>query len=103
LELDVFWASVAGHDPVELIKQHGDRIALVHLKDKAKDQPVQYNETVPPTAFKEVGRGSIDFPAVLRASTSAGVKHFFVEQDQTPGNPIDSLKISYDYLHKLKF
>ncbi len=103
LELDVFWASVAGHDPVQVIQHHSGRIALVHLKDKAKDQPVQYNEKVPPDAFKEVGRGSLDFPAIIRAATNEGVKHFFVEQDQTPGNPLDSLKISYDYLHKLTF
>jgi sugar phosphate isomerase/epimerase len=103
LELDVFWASVGGHDPVQLIKQHSDRIALVHLKDKAKDQPVQYNEKVAPTAFKEVGNGSLDFPAILRAATGVGVKHFFVEQDQTTGSPLDSLKMSYDYLHKLSF
>ena len=103
LELDVFWASVGGHDPVEILNQHSGRVALLHCKDKAKDFPVQYNERVPPDAFKEVGRGSIDFPAVLGAATKAGVKHFFVEQDRTPGNPLDSLKISYEYLHNLSF
>ena len=94
LELDVFWVSVAGHNPVELIQQHASRIALVHLKDKLASFPVRYNEQVPPDTFKEVGRGSIDFPGVLRAATKAGVNHFFVEQDKTPGNPLDSLKIS---------
>jgi sugar phosphate isomerase/epimerase len=103
LELDVFWASVAGHDPAQLIREHSDRIALVHLKDKAKGIPVQYNENVPKDAFKEVGKGTIDFRAVLRAATDAGVQHYFVEQDQTPGNPLDSLKISSQYLHNLSF
>lgn len=103
LELDVFWASVAGHNPVQLIQQHPDRIALVHLKDKPKDFPVQFNEKVPKEAFKEVGKGSVDFPGVLKAATAAGVVHFFVEQDQTPGDPVDSLRISYQYLHNLSF
>lgn len=103
LELDVFWASRGGHDPVEIIKTYSGRIALVHLKDKAKDLPVAYNENVPHDAFKEVGRGSLDFPAILRAATAEGVKHFFVEQDFTPGNPLDSLRISYNYLHTLAF
>lgn len=103
LELDVFWVSVAGHNPVELIRQHANRIALVHLKDKSANFPVRYNEQVPADTFKEVGRGSIDFPEILRAATKAGVNHFFVEQDKTPGNPLDSLKISYDYLHNLAF
>jgi hypothetical protein len=38
----------------------------------------------------------------LKTAASVGVKHFFVEQDQTPGDPIDSLKKSYDYLRSVK-
>ncbi len=98
LELDIFWASVAGHNPVEVMKKHSDRIALLHLKDKAPDVAVQYNEKVPKTAFKEVGHGSIDIPAVLAEAKRIGVKNYFVEQDQTPGDPLASLKQSYDYL-----
>jgi sugar phosphate isomerase/epimerase len=99
LELDVFWASVAGHNPVELLKTYSGRVALAHLKDKARDfTKVQYNENVPKTAFKEDGSGSIDFPAVLKAAAGAGVEHYFVEQDQTPGDPVASLRKSFDYL-----
>jgi sugar phosphate isomerase/epimerase len=71
---------------------------LLHLKDKAKDAPVQYTEDVPRTAFKEVGSGVLDFPAILKAAPAAGVKHYFVEQDQTPGDPLDSLRKSFEYL-----
>jgi sugar phosphate isomerase/epimerase len=102
-ELDCFWASVAGHDPVEILSRHGKRIALLHLKDKAKDLPVRYNESVPRTAFQEVGHGVLDWPQVLRAAASAGVEHYFVEQDQTPGDPVASLKASYSYLSQLTY
>ncbi len=98
LEMDIFWVSVAGHDPVEMLKTYSGRVPLLHLKDKAKGQAVQFNEKVPPTTFKEVGNGSIDIPAVLKAANSAGVKHYFVEQDQTSGDPVDSLRQSYKYL-----
>ena len=98
LELDIFWASVAGHKPVEVMKKHADRIALLHLKDKAAEVPVQYNENVPAPDFKEVGHGSIDIPAVLAEAKHIGVKNYFVEQDHTPGDPLDSLKQSFDYL-----
>ncbi|MGH6679218.1 MAG: sugar phosphate isomerase/epimerase family protein [Bradyrhizobium sp.] len=98
LELDIFWASVAGHNPVDVLKKFSGRVPLVHLKDKASGIPVQYNEHVPASAFKAVGSGTIDIPAVLSAADHAGVKHYFVEQDQTPGNPIASLRKSYDYL-----
>lgn len=100
LELDVFWVSVAGHDPVAMLKEWKGRVALLHLKDKGKDQPVQYNEQVDRSAFKEVGNGSLDFAAILKAAPGAGVKHYFVEQDQTPGDPLVSLKQSFDYLSK---
>jgi sugar phosphate isomerase/epimerase len=98
LEMDVFWVSVAGNDPVEMLKKWKGRVGLLHLKDKAKDAPVQYTEDVPRTAFKEVGSGVLDFPAILKAAPAAGVKHYFVEQDQTPGDPLDSLRKSFEYL-----
>jgi sugar phosphate isomerase/epimerase len=98
LELDIFWVSVAGHKPVDLMKKYADRIALVHLKDKAANFPVQYNENVPPATFKEVGHGSIDIPGVLAEARKIGVTNYFVEQDQTPGDPLASLQQSFDYL-----
>jgi sugar phosphate isomerase/epimerase len=101
LEMDVFWVSVAGHDPVEMLKEWKGRVALIHLKDKGKDQAVQYAEGVEHSAFKEVGNGSLDFPAILKEAKAAGVKHYFVEQDYAPGDPLVSLKQSFDYLSKI--
>jgi sugar phosphate isomerase/epimerase len=103
LEMDVFWVSVAGHDPVVMLTTYAGRVALVHLKDKPAGFPVQYNEHVPASDFKEVGSGSINFRGVLRAAAQANVKHFFVEQDHTPGDPLASLRKSYEYLHGLQF
>jgi sugar phosphate isomerase/epimerase len=98
IELDVFWVSVAGYDPVELLAANPGKFPLVHLKDKTASLPVQFNEKVPPVAFKELGAGVIDFPTILRAGAESGVEHYFVEQDQCPGDPIDSLRASYEYL-----
>ncbi|MBV9502353.1 MAG: TIM barrel protein [Acidobacteriaceae bacterium] len=99
LELDVFWASAGGHNPVEILNKYSGRVLLVHLKDKARNfTKTQYNENVPKDAFKEVGSGSLDFPAILKAADAAGVENYFVEQDQTPGDPIASLGKSYNYL-----
>ncbi len=101
LELDVFWVSVAGHDPAETLRRHAGRVPLVHLKDKAAGLPPQFNEKVTPETFKEVGNGSIDFVSVLAAAEEAGVKHYFVEQDQTPGDPLASLRQSYDHIRSI--
>jgi sugar phosphate isomerase/epimerase len=102
-EVDVFWVSVAGLDPVEMIRKLSDRVLLLHLKDKAEGTPVMYKESVPRTAFKEVGNGVVDWPKVLRAAVAAKVAHYFVEQDQTPGDPVESLRQSFGYLSKLTY
>jgi len=103
LEIDVFWVSIAGHDPVALLKKYSGRVPLVHLKNEAQKIAPQFNESVPPSQFRDVGSGVIDIAAVLRAARESGTKHFFVEQDQTPGDPIAALKASFNYLNKLTF
>ncbi|MCL4401550.1 MAG: sugar phosphate isomerase/epimerase [Acidobacteria bacterium] len=103
LELDIFWVSVAGHDPINMVKRYDGRIPLLHLKDKAEGFPVHYSENVPRGVFKEVGAGVLDIPGVLKAASKAGVKHYFVEQDETSGDPLKSLARSYDYLKRLQF
>jgi len=102
LELDVMWAHVGGADPVSILQQYGDRIPLLHLKNVAPAVETRYNEEIPHAAFRELGNGAVDIPAVLRAAKQAGVKHYFVEQDYTPGDPLQSLRESFQYLEGLK-
>ena len=90
LELDVFWAEYAGRDALKLIRDHGDRIALLHVKDIAADQVPQ---DVP------VGRGSLDWGAILGAGKGADVRWFVVEQDN-PGDPLDDITQSLRYLER---
>ncbi|MEJ7618693.1 MAG: sugar phosphate isomerase/epimerase [Pyrinomonadaceae bacterium] len=103
-EMDVFWIAMGGQDPAVTLRKYKGRVPLVHLKDKAKAIAGQTDEAkVPPTAFAEVGNGGLNFAEILRAAEEAGVRHYFVEQDQTAGNPLDSLRQSYAYLNKLNF
>lgn len=101
LELDVMWAHVAGVDPVSILQQYGDRIPLVHLKNVAPGVKPRFNENIPAAAFHDLSDGEVDFPAVIRAAKQAGVKHYFVEQDETPGDPLESLRKSFQYLEGL--
>jgi sugar phosphate isomerase/epimerase len=102
LEMDVFWVSVTGADPAALLQKYSGRVALVHLKDKAAGVPTETNEgKVAPTTFKEIGNGSLDFRAILKTADAAGVEHYFVEQDHTPGDPVASLKTSFEHLQQL--
>ncbi len=90
LELDVFWAEYAGRDALALIREHGRRIALLHVKDIAADQDPQ---DVP------VGRGSLDWAAILAAGEAADVRWFVVEQDN-PRDPLDDITQSLRYLER---
>ncbi len=102
-ELDCFWLSVSGNDPAEFIKKLSGRVPLLHCKDKAEGTEKRFDEGVPRTAFKEVGNGVLDWPTILRAASAAGVQHYFVEQDQTPGDPLESLRQSYNFLSKVNY
>jgi sugar phosphate isomerase/epimerase len=75
----------------------------VHLKDIAPGTGKRYDERVERTAFKEVGNGSLDFAAILKTGATTAVRHYFVEQDQCPGNPLESLGQSYRSVRKLSW
>jgi sugar phosphate isomerase/epimerase len=100
LELNVFWASVAGQDPLRLLKEWKGRVPLLQLNDKAKDAPRQFSENIGVGAFVEAGSGDIDFPAILKAAPAAGVKFQFAGQDETEGDPIESLRRSFAWLNR---
>jgi len=102
IEFDMYWASVAGEDPVQLIRKYPQHIKLLHLKDKKEGTPVMQGEGVPRDTFMELGNGVLDIPDVLRAANQIGVAHYFIEQDECPGNPLDSLRTSYNYLQELR-
>jgi len=91
LELDLYWATRAGMDPVALFNQSPGRYPLLHFKDMDK---------TPDKSFTEVGNGVIDFKRILKSSDTAGLKYFFVEQDKCPGSPFDSITKSISYIKK---
>jgi sugar phosphate isomerase/epimerase len=101
-EVDVFWVKAGGEDPAALLQKLKGRVSLVHLKDMAAGSATQFDEAaMARTAFKEVGNGSLNWPAILQACAQAGVKHYFVEQDQCPGSPLASIEQSYRFLRAL--
>jgi sugar phosphate isomerase/epimerase len=101
LEFDIMWAAVGGMDPITVLNRYKGRVPLMHVKDLGPNIMVRYNEKVPKEAFKEAGSGVLELPKILKAANESGTKHFFVEQDQTPGDPMASLKQSIAYLKKL--
>ncbi len=89
-ELDVFWVKQGGDDPVHWIQRLPGRCSALHLKDMAPDG-----------SFIELGKGTIDFPGVLRAAEKSGTIAYIVEQDTCARPPLDSLAISLEYMRKI--
>lgn len=100
-ELDPFWASLAGQDPIQLLKDWKGRVSLVHLNDKAKGVPPQFSETIGSGAWAAAGSGTLEVPAIVKAARAAGVQHYFAGLDEPPGDPLDDLRRSFPFLQKL--
>jgi sugar phosphate isomerase/epimerase len=81
-ETDCGWMKVGGKDPVEYLKRHGNRIAMLHVKDfKNITKPVTALFSPDRPIPTELGRGSIDFKPIVEVGLKAGVNHMFVEQE----------------------
>ena len=101
LEMDVYWITQAGRDPVLLLNQLGKRVRLLHLKDRKADVPTSQVLDSSAEHFTEAGNGTIAWRALLALAQKLGIEHYFVEQDESDKSPMDSLKISYTFLHKI--
>ncbi len=100
-EFDCYWLAEAGHDPVEAIKHHADRVRLLHIKDRKAGSSTSTKLGPEAEHFTEVGTGSIDWKAVVQAGRQAGVEHYIVEQDKTAIPELESIRISYQNLRKI--
>jgi sugar phosphate isomerase/epimerase len=93
MELDLYWVSKAGIDPVELFKKYPGRFQLLHMKDKAVEAAPIF-DTVKDD-ITSVGEGVIDFKRILAAKEIAGAKYIIVEDDnQGNGKPFQGIETS---------
>jgi sugar phosphate isomerase/epimerase len=92
-QLDLYWATNAGVDPVELIEQYGDRIELFHVKDMAAGTF--------PGRIEIVGEGIIDFATIFEAA-GGGIRYYVVEHDPRFGDPtfdpFEAAETGFNYL-----
>jgi sugar phosphate isomerase/epimerase len=90
-EIDGYWAAYAGLDPAALIGEFAGRVSHVHLKDMKAGTRV----------FAEVGHGTLDIPGIIAAGEAAGAQWFVVEQDRSERTPLESVRMSIEYLKRL--
>jgi sugar phosphate isomerase/epimerase len=73
----------------------------MHLGDMAKGFPPRTDESILPGVSVELGTGAVALPAILKAATAAGVRSYFVDQEDAPGDGLDSLRKSFEYLRSV--
>ena len=96
MEMDLYWATKAGQDPVAWFAKHPGRFQLVHVKDS---RGAPNNEMAP------VGSGTIDWKRIFAHRAEGGIKHYIIEHDSAaeyPGGAFASIEASYGYLSKLR-
>ncbi|NLZ56328.1 MAG: sugar phosphate isomerase/epimerase [Clostridiaceae bacterium] len=92
---DLYWLQVAGVLVEQFIREHHERIALVHFKDLLIDDNNQQ-------IFTEIGQGNMDYRLLASLCKEYGIKVAAVEQDICRRDPMESLAMSYDYLQSLE-
>lgn len=103
---DTAHIAAAGADPVKMIKKYIDRVKFIHLKDYKFGEGITssgwVDNGVPVmTCYRELGKGTIDFPAIFKILEDAGYEGpLCVELDKAPISNVISAKNNFDYLSK---
>ena len=90
-ELDLYWITNAGVDPLPYFQRYPGRFTMLHVKDMGSDG-----------SMVDVGSGQIDFEGLFAQRDEAGFEHFFVEHDN-PGDGIRSISNSIRALQAMRF
>ncbi|WP_269526896.1 sugar phosphate isomerase/epimerase family protein [Coraliomargarita parva] len=90
-EIDTYWVQLGGGCPAKWCRDLKGRLPLLHMKD------VGVREASNPIMF-EIGYGNLDFKGIVKAAEESGCEWYIIEQDVCPGDPFDSLKMSFDYI-----
>ena len=85
MEIDLYWVTKAGHDPIEIFKKYPGRFKLWHFKDQTRPSTPIYE--VEKEDITSVGAGHIDFKKIYTSSKEiSGMQNFFVEDDNQGEN-----------------
>jgi sugar phosphate isomerase/epimerase len=91
MEMDLYWMYVAQQNPLEYFAKYPGRFEQWHVKDMDK---IDLRKQV------DVGTGRIDFKSIFAKASLAGLKHFYIEQEQYPSSSLESIKNSIINLKK---
>lgn len=117
-EIDTYWATRGGVDPLVWLEKLGERCDMLHQKDlPTTAQPVNWFDvfgtdsritikelfqTQDPAHFAEIGEGTMDIPAIIETARRLGyAKYIFVEQDVSSRGELEGIAISYANLERM--
>lgn len=103
LEMDIYWTTAGGANPLHYLESYPNRYFAMHLKDMKKlvhfsgdgGTSDQWIELFP--YMTAVGSGVLDIKSIVQTGKKMGVKHFYVEQDMVD-HPENVLMRSIEYL-----
>lgn len=95
-ELDVFWVKHAGQDVVATMNRIAPQLTMLHLKDMRDGTLGDYSGETDYDNFVPVGKGTLDFPSILKAAVEIGVDAYWIE-DESPA-PRVGLPLSLGFL-----
>jgi len=111
LVLDMGHYMFGGGDPLAVLKKHKERIWHIHFKDclpaiaeKSRNEKWDYFKSVGNGVFCELGKGSVNFPAIVKELRNQKYSGWIVvEQDVLPGmgNPKECAQRNRDYTKSL--
>ena len=90
-QLDIYWVTVGGADPVKVMEKYAERCVLLHVKDG----PATKEQKHPMTA---VGKGNVKTEAILKAAEKSAVEFLIVELDDCATDMIEAVRDSYTFL-----
>lgn len=103
IEIDVFWITVAGLNPVAWIQKLSDRLLFLHMKDLKKGSKTKvYNFNIPEDSYVELGTGMLDYKTILTEARKAGIQYAIIDQDSTQmQDKIASVRQNVEYVKGL--
>ncbi|WP_057923696.1 sugar phosphate isomerase/epimerase family protein [Lysobacter capsici] len=93
-ELDLAWIARAGYDPAALLGKFRGRVFAVHAKDNAPTGQAKEED-----GFAALGKGVLNWNAILPAAARAGVRWYIIEHDH-PLDPAAVVKTGAAYLNE---
>jgi sugar phosphate isomerase/epimerase len=93
-QMDLYWVTKAGADPVAYFEKYPGRFKIWHVKDMDEQG-----------RFAPVGEGTINFKRIHDQKDLSGMKYYMVEQDMTFDGlkPLDAIQISHSGLKEIGF